>query len=759
MLQDNFKRSDFEEAASAEAIDIDKIVIAARRQWKIVVSFGAVGLILGVIYALTAVPLYVASTNLLIDPKTRQIVDQLSAAAGVMDDEASVLSQVEILSSQKIALDVVDKLDLINNADFQAGGRSPVAAVSRAIKSVLNFRSWFSSDTLTADREIERQQAANVVRNSLSAERVGRSYVLSINYTSPSAELSAKIANAIAESYLTDQLDSKYEATRRASEWLQQRIAELKQKALDSDLAVQKFKSSNNLISTGGQLISDQQLTQLNSQLIIAQSATASAKAKYDQIQNIIKSGEIDASVAESLNSPVVTGFQQKYLDALRRETDIAGRLGPDHLQAVRLRNEMQDYKRLMFTELSRIAEASYSTYQVALANEKAAEKQVQDATGVSSNANDAQVQLRQLEREAETYKSLSANFLLRYQEATQQQSFPITEARVISKAMPPQGPSKPKKTLILAISLFAGLLLGAGAGGYREYRERFFRTGDQVRSTLELEYLGQIPLESDALYENVTENAEGCPDKASRLTHAQRSLSNFVVDHPLSSFAEALRAVRLASDIVSVPDKGRIIGVVSALPGEGKSTISINLAQLLAHQGARVLLIDGDLRAAGTSKAIAAHAERGLVEVLTAGLPVKDALLMDSRTRLAVLPVAQGRRTPYSAELLASAQMSQLLESMRQNFEYIVIDLPPMGAVVDARAVAPLLDCSLLVTEWGKTPRATVKRAIEGNPILHEKCLGVILNKVDMGRVGLYAEMDTNYYFNSRYGNYYRES
>jgi succinoglycan biosynthesis transport protein ExoP len=758
LLQDNFKRSDLEETASSEAVDIDKIVIAARRQWKIVATFGAVGMILGAIYALTAVPLYVSSTNLLIDPKTRQIVDQLSAAAGVMDDEGSVLSQVEILSSQKIALDVVDKLDLTNNAEFQAGGRSPLGSVTRTIRSVLNFRSWFNSDTLAADREVERQQAANAVRGGLTAERVGRSYVLSISYTSPSAELSAKIANAIAESYLTDQLDSKYEATRRASEWLQQRIAELKQKALESDLAVQKFKSSNNLISTGGQLISDQQLTQLNSQLIVAQSATASAKSKYDQIQNIIKSGEIDASVTESLNSPVVTGFQQKYLDALRRETDIASRLGPDHLQAVRLRNEMQDYKRLMFTELSRIAEASYSTYQIALANEKSAEKQVQDATGVSSNANDAQVQLRQLERESETYKSLYANFLQRYQEATQQQSFPITEARVISKAIAPQRPSKPKKSLILGISLFAGLLLGAGAGGYREYRERYFRTGDQVRSTLDLEYLGQIPLESDTIYENKDGDDDGTTESASRMTRPQRSLLNFAIDHPLSSFAEALRAVRLASDIVSVAERGRIIGVVSALPGEGKSTISVNLAQLLAHQGSRVLLIDGDLRAAGASKAIAPHAERGLVEVLTAGLSVKDAILMDSRTRLAVLPVAHGRRTPYSAELLASPQMAQLLDSMRQNFDYVVIDLPPMGAVVDARAVAPLLDCNVLVTEWGKTPKSTVKRAIEGNTLLYEKCLGVILNKVDMGRIGLYAETDTNYYFNSRYGSYYRE-
>ncbi len=350
-----------------------------------------------------------------------------------------MLSQVEILSSQKIALDVVDKLDLLNNPQFQADKKSAIGSVVGGVKSIVNFRTWFTPEDVAASKELARQSAADALVRGLNASRVGRTYVLSIDYTSHSPELAAKVANEVAESYLADQLDSKYEATRRASEWLQQRIEELKQKSLETDMAVQKFKSTNNLISTGGQLISDQQLSQLNSQLILAQTSLANAKAEYDRVKSITDSGQLDASVTEALNSTVINGLQDKYLDASRRAADIASRLGEDHLQAVRLRNEMQEYRRLMFEELNRIASSKASTLKVAADRESDLENQVKQATSVSADANDAQVQLRQLERESDTYKTLYGTFLQRYQEATQQQSFPITEARIISKATPPQ--------------------------------------------------------------------------------------------------------------------------------------------------------------------------------------------------------------------------------------------------------------------------------------------------------------------------------
>lgn len=737
-------------------IDLDRLIAAARRQWKAVALAAGIGFFLGIAYIFTAVPEYTSSTSLLIDSGNSQIVNRLSAINGVMDEEGSVLSQIEILRSRKIALAVVDNLDLLDDADFNAAHRSMIGRVVGVARSVVDFKSWFVSKDVAEDAEIARDRAADALLKGMEASRVGRTYVLSISYTSTSAFLAARIANGFAEAYLSDQLDSKYDATRRASDWLQKRIEELRQKSLETDLAVQKFKAQKGLISTGGELITDQQLTQLNAQLVSAQAEAASTKAKYDRIQNIIKSGQMDASVADSLNSSVITELQMKFLDASRRQADIASRLGEKHFQAVRLKTEMQDYKRLMFEELARIAEAYNSNYKVDLAREQTLKAEVVKATNVSANANDSQVQLRELEREADTYKSLYETFLQRYQEATQQQSFPITEARIISGAKIPQTPSKPNKPLALSIFLFLGLAFGSGFGAFREFQDRYFRTGDQVREELGLEYLGQIPLEADELYAGGAEHGSTGLGSDARFIQPIKSVSNYVSDHPLSAFAETLRSAKIACDMFPSAMSGKIIGVVSTVPGEGKSTVSVNLSQLLAIQGHKVLLIDGDLRNPGASRAIASNATTGLFEVVAENEPLRNALLTDPRTKLTFLPNSLRRRLPYSAEILTSKMMSDLLASMAADFDYIVIDLPPMGAVVDARAMAPFIDCYIMVAEWGKTTRKAVRTALTNNQTIIAKCAGVILNKVDIETASLYAEQSGEYYYHKKYGAYY---
>jgi succinoglycan biosynthesis transport protein ExoP len=503
MLQDNRSakgQSNFDEwdsdSSGAGRIDIDRMLAIVHRQWRLVAICIIVFVVLGLAYLLTAVPRYTASADVMIDQNTSKIADQLSVMGGGLEDEAAILSQVELLKSERIALAVVDKLDLSNDATFMASSGAPVARLKALIMSAVNVGSWFASDSLTQSQIVaKRRMALARVIEGLDVSRVGRTYVLEILYTSPSPELAARIAQAVAEAYLTDQLDSKYDATRRASDWLQARIAELRQKSLDTDLAVQKFKSEKGLISAGGQLVSEQKLSELNSALIVAQSDTSRTKARYERIKSIVDARQTDAIVTDALDSSVINTLRAKYLDASKRESEISARLGPEHAQAVRLRGEMDEYKRLMFEELGRIAESYQSDYKVAQDREDAIRSQVEQATGASATDNETQVQLRELERESETYKNLYQTFLQRYQEAIQQQSFPVTDARIISRAAVPAGPSSPKRMLVLAISVMLGGLFGTGIGAFREFRERFFRTGDQVRGELGLEFLGVVPL------------------------------------------------------------------------------------------------------------------------------------------------------------------------------------------------------------------------------------------------------------------------
>lgn len=740
-----------------DTIDIDRLLSMARRQWRVVAVCAAAAFALGTIYAFTAVPLYTAKTRVLIDRGNSQIVDQLSAIGGVVEDEASILSQVELLKSDTISLAVVDKLNLLQDRAFTASGGSLIGTIKSGIRSLLDVQGWFrSSEVSEEETALLRQKASETLVANVAISRVGRSYVLDIAYTSPSPQLSARIAGGIADAYLTDKLDSKYDATRRAGDWLQLRIEELRQKSLDTDLAVQRFRAANGLVATSGGLISDQQLTQLNAALIVAQAETAKARARYERIQSIIANGQSDAIVTDVLDSSISNSLRERFLDASKREAEIADKLGPNHTQAVRLRGEMKEYERLMFEELGRIAESYRSELDVSESREQNLMESVAQATGISAVASETQVQLRELEREADTYKNLYQTFLQRYQESVQQQSFPITEARIISRATAPISPSYPRKSMVLALSLIMGCAVGAGIGALREFRDRFFRTGEQVRDVLGQEFLGIAPMINARA---ITPSTSDSPVPTQlRLIRPVSSVANYVIENPLSAFAETLRSTKIAADL-NIPEKaGRVIGVVSVLPGEGKSTVSINLAQLLASQGAKTLLIDADLRNPGATRQLGRHAQAGLLQAVLDDQPIQPLLLHDPKTRLAFLPAVVKHRVPHSSELLSSPAMSKILATATANYDYVVIDLPPLGPVVDARAIASKVDGFVFVVEWGKTARSIVRDTLRNEPQIAKKCLGVIMNKVDSEKMKLYREYGSSEYYYSRYSAYYRD-
>ncbi|GGE01004.1 chromosome partitioning protein ParA [Aureimonas endophytica] len=744
--------------ASPEFIDFDRLLAAVRRQWRLVAVLGLIGLLLGIAYVMTAVPRYTASSNLLIDQGSNRIVDELSTSGGSIEDESGILSQVELLKSDQIGNKVIDALHLTSDESFMHSSVSLLRRVKLAVVSVVDISSWFRAPEEEADDEAEKRLTAlALLGNDLDVARVGRSYVLSISYTSPDPVMAARVAQAFANAYLADQLDSKYEATRRASSWLQQRIDELRQKSLETDLAVQRFRAEKGLIAADGRLVSDQQLTELNSQLTLAQADVATARAKMDRIQSLLESGDTNSVVNDALASTVINELRTKYLDAAKRQAEISNRLGNDHAQAVRLRAEMENYKQLMFSELGRIAESYRSDLQVAQAREAAVQRSVADATSVSAGANETQVQLRELEREAETYRNLYQTFLQRYQEAVQQQSFPITEARVITDAQVPTAPSKPRKPLVLAISLFIGLAAGSALGAFREFRDRFFRTGDQVREELGLAYLGSVPHVKDKALAIPTQKAGTGTEASDRYLRANNAVARYVLDHPLSSFAETLRSAKIAADL-AISHQKKIIGVISVLPSEGKSMISANLAELIASHGSSAILIDGDIRNPGLTRAVARHATAGLLEAVMDERPLKDCILVDPETKLALVPAVVKHRVPHTADLLSSVNMTTLLDEASNAFDYVVLDLPPLGPVVDVRAIAPRIDAFIFVVEWGKTARRVVRSTLAANPQIAEKTLGVILNKVDTEKMKLYRDFGSDEYYTSRYSSYYHQ-
>lgn len=718
-------------ASSGPPIDLYKLLAIVRRQWRIAALSVGLFLLLGVLYLFMATPKYSASTDILIDQDNSRILYQGSALERTVEDEARILSQVEVLVSDKVGLAVVDKLGLDKDPKFMTAPAGPLQMVRSLIGAVTSL---FSSSGPESDGDQQRRAALQNLQRNLVVERLNRSYVLNIRFTWSDPVLAAQVAKGVAEAYLADLLNAKYEATRLAGGWAQQRMKELQQEALKSDLAVQKFRADHGLIAASGKLVSEQQLSELNSQLIVARTATAAAQAKYQRLQEIIDSGQPDAVVAGTLDSAIVNDLRAKYLEASRLASEIAEKAGPDHIQVKRLRNSMEEYRKLIFDELGRIAKSYSSEYEVAKSREDALRSIVNDATGVSAEANETLVQLRELEREAETYKDLYQKFLQRYQESVQQQSFPVTEARIISEAAVPRETSGPKKSLVLALCVVLGLACGTGLGALQEYRDRFFRTGEQVAEETDMPFLGLVPLIGGG-----------------------QSVATYAIDHPLSIFAETLRSAKISADLSLGREKPKVIGITSVLPGEGKSTVAINFARLLASQKARTLLIDADLRNPSLTRNVASHAQAGVAEYVIDKIPLQDLLLFEERTRLAMLPAVLRRDVPMTSELLASREMATLIEDAKGSFDYIILDLPPLAPVVDVRAVTPQVDGFACVVEWGKTPRAVVQAKLAADPALAKKCLGIMLNKVDLGMMKLYGSEGASY-GDPRYSAYFRE-
>ena len=408
------------------------------------------------------------------------------AAASVVD------SQVEVIRSDGVTVSVIRKLDLLSDPEMQAKIQPRKDVLSR-LRRFVGFSTSLAPEPGLEQARLHR--AADVLRADMDIRRIPKTMVLQISYTSSNPAKAANIANGYAEAYLADQLNAKYEATKRAGDWLEERMTELKQKALAADLAIQKYKAEHGLITSGGKLVNEQQLNEINTQLVLARGETARAEARYKRIKSIVEEHQTAAIVSEAIGNTIIAHLRTKYLDASKRESEISAKLGKDHFQAQSYRDEMREYERLMFEELARLAESYRSDVQIMRSKEEALGASLNKSMGQNAADNKVLVGLHELEREAETYWNLYQSFLQRYQQALQQQSFPIIDARIITSATVPSAPSHPRKLAIIFLFMLLGTFAGILAGFWREFRERGFQGEEQVRKDLGLECLGIPPL------------------------------------------------------------------------------------------------------------------------------------------------------------------------------------------------------------------------------------------------------------------------
>ncbi|MFA7637783.1 MAG: polysaccharide biosynthesis tyrosine autokinase [Parvibaculum sp.] len=711
------------------------------------------GLILSVTLGLTALvmvvvlqqtPLYTASAQVLLDRQKMQVTDMEAVISGLPADSATVDSEVEILRSRALAERVVDRLDLMRDPEFNSALREPSAL------RWLDPRLWLwevlaliSAEPAPMNEEAraraERDGVTGALLNRLTVTRERLTYVINLSVVSENPAKAARIANAYAETYILDQLEAKFDATRQANEWLSRRLGELREQVRDSERAVEIFRTEQGLESLGsGVTVSEQQMSELNAQLILARTALAEARAKYERARQIRGSGRSIESMADVVQSGTISSLRQKQAELARELANLSSRYGPRHPEVVNAEAQRRDIESQIGAEISRILGSLENTVSVSETRVASLEESLRDIRGETGESGEASVQLRELEREAAANRAVYESFLNRFKETSQQQDLQVPDSRVISTATAPSSPSHPRKALALALAFVLSAALGVGLAFLLEHLDNGLETARDVEESLGLPHLVSVPLVP----------AEKGPNGKPLGPY------DYLLQKPLSAFSEALRSLRSALQLSNVDNPPKVILFTSALPSEGKTTTSTSFARAAAASGLSVVLVDCDLRHPSVHKAFGLPTpQSGLVELLAERLDLNDVMIQDDKTGLKILPVATGSANP--PDVLASSQMKLLLEKLRGEFDLVVIDSAPILPVSDSRVLSRMADQTVFVVRWSETPKDAAQAAIRELRLYDGGIAGVALAAVDTTAQAKYGYGDAGYYY-GKYSRYY---
>jgi succinoglycan biosynthesis transport protein ExoP len=675
-----------------------------------------IGLTLGLSYVIFVPTLYKSSARIMLDRSVTRYLQTNKIVDDPTFDEAEIASQVYILSSESIAVPVVRAMNLAHDSEFVGPQKTSSGPMSNVKKLIKSFIGW--NDRAAGDLEaLLEETAVEGFFKRLSVYREEVANVINVTFASEDPNKAANIANVIADTYVETTLETKLKSTKMVSQWLQDRLTELKVQAMDADRALQNYKIANNLVNTGKGLLSSEQLSNLNTQLTNARVAVTEAKARLDGIR---QGGD---GIAGAAATDALTKLRSEYRDAAAKASELELSVGPGHIAVIRFQRKVDDLRKAIRDEEQRITDSYANEYQIAKTRESELSATMAQLVGEAGTSSQAQVKMRELESSADTLRNLYNSFLQKFKEINtiQTETIPIQNARILTRAAPLFKSSK-KAAAVLAGSIVVGLFLGAGAAVAREWAADVFRTPKEVEQVTGVHCIILPLIKPDQGQTNPFDDGV-----------KSMLLEEFVLDAPFSRFTEELRNLKALITTAQLGDGAKVIGVVSSVPKEGKTTIAANLATLMiASSGARTLIIDSDVHLRLLTARLAPDAREGLIEALVDPSRLEALVTRMPRSGLDVLPCALSTRLPNAAELLGSPEMEQLLVAARKAYDYIVIEIAPVMSVVDVKMIERFIDRFVFVVEWGQTKRSLVLDALSEAEIIRERVTGIVLNKAD---------------------------
>ncbi|MDH5637750.1 MAG: polysaccharide biosynthesis tyrosine autokinase [Nitrospinota bacterium] len=706
------------------------------------ICFGAIFICALVVMQLT--PLYTSGSLVFLESRGVKVVDLESAMEKNYGDRYKVQSEIEMIRSPELARRVINKLGLGKLPEFL-----PAAKKTSVVYNILNFilpTDW--SEALTDsiwggqspvyDEQVLGSKVLEKYLKRLNVSGIRESLVIRISFTSADPKLAALVANTMASEYTAMQVELKLEEAKKANYWLRDRLVELKNKLEASEKAIGEFLRDNTLFESGGKTIDSQQMSELNSQLIIAKSQYAQANAKYQHLKRLYERGDTSKMVGaeEVLSSPVIQKLRMQEADLANKISELSQDYGEKHPVMINTKAQYQDIKREINEEIGNILKSLDNNVDVARVKVNSLQSELARVVAETGAETGAKIRLMALEREANANRTLYEQFLGRFKETNEGRNLEQPESRIVARGEIPIHPSFPKKPAIFAGALFFALLLGVMASFFIERRNitHGFMNQEQIKSILGVKVLGAVPeLES--------------------LDILDISPEECVMSQPYSPYSEAIRSISMSLYINSAERSEKTYLFTSSLPEEGKTALSISLARSCAMDSHKVLHIDFDLRKPKVQSRIGAKTKYGILDVLDNRCKINEAIIKDKSGAHFMTSGARRQSKPTSLKV---EQIKKMLDNLAKYYDLILLDSAPVLPVGDSRSLVKCVDSVIYLAKWKETKREAVQSGVQILLDHNAKIHGLVLTSLDVRENSRYYGYKSSYYY---YGDAYTHS
>jgi polysaccharide biosynthesis transport protein len=720
---------------------LDYVRVLYRRRWTAATVFL---LVLGTVtvYTFTATPIFEAKSRLLIESDERNVV---SFQQVVEEDQTKAdyyQTQYNILQSRALARKTLDSLKLWDKAPFGGEQPEPFSLTRTVLEAPFAVVSLFRSgdagevnrNTIPgADETEEQSRAIDVFLAGLTVSPVRNSRLVDVKYRSPDAVMATAIVNTLAKSYIEQNLEYKFLASKEASNWLGERLAEQRQQVEQAEAALQRYREQNDAISLeASENIVVQKLGDLNAAVTRAKTVRIEKEALYNQLSASQSNPAALDTFPAILTNTFIQQLKGQLSELHRTRAQLSERLLDGHPEMKKVASAIESTEARLKGEIGKVVQSVRSEYQSALAQENSLTAALNQQKGEALAMNRKAISYGVLRRDVDASKQLYDSLMQRAKETGVAGELKTSNIRVVDQAEKPREPVTPRTSMNLMMGLFGACLLACGFVFFFEYLDSRIKTPDDIKVHLGLPSLGLLPMLSE------------------------KSLNGL---HPLISngvpvnFSEAFRSIRTNVLFSTAQEGSRSLVVTSTGPGEGKSIVAGNLAVGLAQSGQRVLLIDADLRKPKAHAIFAIPQEPGLSNLLVGQAKASETVRKTTVPGLWILPA--GRTPPNPAELVGSARFTEFVASLKDHFDWVLIDSPPVMAVTDAALIAHNVSGVLFVVGADMTSHHAAQRAIAQLEQVQAKFVGAVLNRVDLDGSPYYY----SHYYRREYSTYYQEA